>query len=178
MHLPSSAPVEKLDSGTAACNSSFSPRRRRGSPCKHCPEATSTFSRHPFPGPTAIEFRSADFNPPRSRPAKTAVSGPKSAFLSCRKSLNSMPVLPGLPTPSSWREGMDRLRWWRYQATPQSCRKTTAESSLLFSSLGDTPRFVLREAENPEHNHSNGRTKRDELVLRRSRRAARADHRC
>src|SRR5437667_9672541 len=33
----------------------------------------------PLPGPTAIEFRSADFNPPRSRPAKTAGSGPKSA---------------------------------------------------------------------------------------------------
>src|SRR5438477_11924076 len=43
-------------------------------------------------GSTAIELRSADFSPPRSGPAQTAGSGLKSALLSCRNSLNSMPV--------------------------------------------------------------------------------------
>src|SRR5439155_25979854 len=56
------------------------------------------------PGPTAIELRSADFSPPRSRPAKTAGSGLKSALLSCRNSLNSMPVHPD-PLPGERENG-------------------------------------------------------------------------
>src|SRR6266702_5261903 len=48
----------------------------------------------PLPFPTAIELRSADFSPPRSGPAQTAGSGLKSALLSCRNSLNPMPVEP------------------------------------------------------------------------------------
>src|SRR6266568_5542029 len=55
---------------------------------------------NPHPDPTAIELRSADFSPPLSGPPKTAGSGLKSAFLSCRNSLNSTAVPPDpLPFP-------------------------------------------------------------------------------
>src|SRR5437667_8213280 len=62
------------------------------------------------PDPTAIELRSADFSPPLSGPPKTAGSGLKSAFLSCRNSLNSMAVHPD-PLPSE-REASASLPFW------------------------------------------------------------------
>jgi hypothetical protein len=43
-----------------------------------------------------------------------------------------------------------------------SCRAAQnypAENSLLFYPVGDTPRFVQREAENPEQKHSKRRAK-------------------
>ena len=44
---------------------------------------------------TAIEFRSADFSPHPSSPAKTVGSGLKSALLVCRNSANSTAVGAG-----------------------------------------------------------------------------------
>src|SRR6266568_3604585 len=82
---------------------------------------------NPHPDPTAIELRSADFSPPLSGPPKTAGSGLKSAFLSCRNSLNSMAVHPD-PLPLAKGEG--NFRWHRVQVTEQGS-KTAA--SLLSS---------------------------------------------
>jgi len=59
---------------------------------------------------------SADFSPPRSGPAKTAGSGLKSPLLSCRNSLNSMPV----PPTSPGRGARLKHRTWNIQLPMQA----------------------------------------------------------